>query len=51
MEAKRDNPLYKYKPTSFYNHGPILPNVQEISKRYKACFYIINGQMTKIRLN
>ena len=39
MEAKRDNPLYKYKPTSFYNHGPILPNVQEISKRYKTCFY------------
>lgn len=33
MEAKRDNPLYKYKPISFYSHGPALPNVQDISKR------------------
>ena len=35
MEAKRDNPLYKYKPISFYSHGPALPNVQDISKRYQ----------------
>ena len=34
MEAKRDNPLYKYKPLTFYSHGPTVPNIQEISQKY-----------------
>ena len=34
MEKKKENPLYTYRPLSFYTHGPSVPPVQELIQEY-----------------
>lgn len=34
MESIKENPLYTYKPYTFYNHGPNMPSFEDILKKF-----------------
>lgn len=50
IDVKKDNPLYVYKPLTFYHHGPNLPTGEEISKRFVLANHILFNIHIYLRL-